>query len=121
MERKRCIASEGAGLLTSWIGFDLSGCRLKEVEREVLCELESAGVDLADVGTGMDFCSLIDDKEGFVTVCGDVVVVVVVVCAARVFIRLSFRRATTLSFAKQISIEEQTVERDMCWSNMVLT
>jgi hypothetical protein len=100
-------------LLTSWIGFDLSGCRLKDVEREGLRELESAGVDLADVGTGVDFCSLIDDKEGFDAVC--------VTCAVRVFTKLSFLRATTLSFATQISIEEQTVARDMCWSNIVFT
>ena len=101
-------------MTVSWIGFDFRGCRLKEVERDVLCELTWAGVDLADVGTGVGFCSLIDDKEGFV-------VAVCVVCAARVFTRLSFLRATTLSFAKQISIEEQTVERDMCWSKIVFT
>ena len=101
------------GLLTSWIGFDLSGCRLKEVEREVLCELKRAGVDLADVGTGVGFCSLIDDKEGFAAVG--------VTCGVRDFTRLSFLRATTLSFATQMSIEEQTVARDMCWSKMVFT
>jgi hypothetical protein len=113
LARKRCIASGAAGLLTSWTGFDFRGCRLKEVERDVLCELEGAGVDLADVGTGVDFCSLIDDKEGFFAVCD--------VCVVRDFTRLSFLRATTLSFATQISIEEQTVARDMCWSKIVFT
>jgi hypothetical protein len=107
------MGSGCVGLLTSWIGFDLSGCRLKEVEREGLCELERAGVDLADVGTGVGFCSLIDDKEGFVGAG--------VVCVVRVFTRLSFLLATTLSFATQISIEEQTVARDMCWSKIVFT
>ena len=100
-------------MTVSWIGFDFRGCRLKEVERDVLCELKCAGVDLADVGTGVGFCSLIDDKEGLVAVC--------VTCVVRVFTRLSFLRATTLSFAKQISIEEHTVERDMCWSKIVFT
>ena len=101
--------------MTSWMGLALGGCRLDGVERDILRELEIAGVDCADVGTGIDFCSLIDDKKDFVGV------VVGAICVARDLTRLSFRRATALSFAKQISIEEQTVERDICWSKMVFT
>jgi hypothetical protein len=100
LDWKRRIASGYPDLLAASI---FEGCRLEGVERDILWELEMADVDLAEIDTGADFCSPIDGKRGFVGagVTSD--------C-----ISASFRRATAFNLAKHISMEEQTVERDMC-------
>jgi hypothetical protein len=100
LDWKRRIASGYPDLLAA---STLENWRLEGVEIDILWELDIAGVDLAEKDTGADFCSSIDGKRGFVGA-----------GVTRVCISASFRRATAFNLAKHISIEEQTVERDMC-------